>query len=51
MDDLSAEQARKLAELKMLVEEGLADVRAGRVVPWDFEEFLKCAHERSKRAK
>jgi len=50
MDDLPTEQARKLAELKKLVEEGPADVRAGRVVAWDFEEFLKRAYEQ-KRSK
>jgi hypothetical protein len=49
--DLPAEQAKKLAELQRLIEEGLADERAGRVVPWDFEEFLKRAHERLKRSK
>ncbi len=37
--DLPAEQARKLAELKRLVEEGLADVEAGRIVPWDCKTF------------
>lgn len=49
--DLPAEQAKKLAELKRLIEEGLADERVGRVVPWDFEEFLKRAREQSKRLK
>jgi predicted transcriptional regulator len=49
--DLPAEQARKLAVLKSLVEEGMADVEAGRVVPWDLEEFLKRAHEQLNRTK
>jgi len=49
--DLSAEQAKKLAEPKRFVEEGLADERAGRVVPWDFEEFLQRAREQLKRSK
>jgi predicted transcriptional regulator len=49
--DLPAEQARKLAELNRLVEEGLADEEAGRVVPWDLKEFLKRAHERLNRSK
>jgi predicted transcriptional regulator len=49
--DLPAEQARKLAVLKRLVEEGMADVEAGRVVPWDLKEFLKRAHEKLNRSK
>jgi hypothetical protein len=49
--DLPAEQAKKLAELKRIIEEELADERACRVVPWDFEEFLKRSHEQLKRSK
>jgi DNA-binding GntR family transcriptional regulator len=49
--NLSAEQAEKLAALKRLIEEGLADEEAGRATPWDFKEFLKQAHERSNRSK
>jgi len=49
--DLPAEQARKLAVLKSLVEKGMADVEAGRVVPWDLKEFLKRAHEKLNRSK
>jgi predicted transcriptional regulator len=49
--DLPAEQARKLAVLNSLVEEGMADVEAGRVVPWDLKEFLKRAHEKLNRSK
>ena len=36
---------------KRLVEEGLADEEAGRVVPWDLKEFLKRAHEQLNRSK
>jgi hypothetical protein len=49
--DLPAEQARKLAVLKSLVDEGLADEKAGRVVRWDLKEFLKRAHEQLNRSK
>jgi hypothetical protein len=49
--DLPAEQARKLAVLKNLVEEGMADVEAGRVVLWDLKEFLTRAHEQLNRSK
>ena len=35
------EQGEKFRVLKKLVEEGLADVAAGRVSDWDLEEFLK----------
>jgi Arc/MetJ-type ribon-helix-helix transcriptional regulator len=49
--DLPAEQAEKLTELKRLIEEGLADEKAGRVVPWDLQEFLKRAREQSNRSK
>ncbi|MFM8607095.1 MAG: hypothetical protein ACKOBC_03920 [Hyphomicrobiales bacterium] len=35
------EQGEKFRVLKKLVEEGLADVEAGRVSDWDLEEFLK----------
>jgi predicted transcriptional regulator len=49
--DMPPEQARKLAELKKLIDEGLADVEAGRVLPWDLKEFLKRAHEQANRPK
>lgn len=49
--NLPAEQAEKLAELERLIEEGPADEKAGRVVPWDFKEFLKRAHEQANRLK
>jgi predicted transcriptional regulator len=34
-------QAKKFRALKDAIDEGMADVEAGRVVPWDLEEFLK----------
>ncbi|MBR0755993.1 hypothetical protein JQ604_27795 [Bradyrhizobium jicamae] len=37
------EQAKKYHALKQAIDEGMADVEAGRVVPWDLEEFLKQA--------
>lgn len=37
------EQAEKFQTLKALIDEGLADVEAGRVKEWDFQEFLKQA--------
>jgi len=42
-------QARKFRELKDAVDDGMADVHAGRVVPWDLEEFLKQARAQRKR--
>jgi predicted transcriptional regulator len=38
-------QARKFHALKAAIDEGMADVNAGRVIPWDLEEFLKQARE------
>jgi aryl-alcohol dehydrogenase-like predicted oxidoreductase len=35
------EQAEKFRVLKQLVEEGIADVEAGNVSDWNFEEFLR----------
>jgi hypothetical protein len=49
--DSSAEQARKFAVLKSLIEEGMADVEAGRVVPWDLKEFLRLAREQVNHLK
>jgi hypothetical protein len=37
------EQAEKFRNLKVLVAEGLADVEAGRVSEWNFEDFLRKA--------
>jgi len=39
-------QAKKFRALKDAIDEGMADVEAGRVVPWDLEEFLR--HARTK---
>jgi hypothetical protein len=35
------EQAEKFRVLKELVAEGMDDVAAGRVVEWNFQEFLR----------
>ena len=37
------EQAEKHRVLKELVAEGLADVVAGRIMEWNFEDFLRRA--------
>ena len=37
------EQAEKFRTLKSLIDEGMADVEAGRVSEWNFEEFLRQA--------
>ena len=37
------EQAEKFRALKSLVAEGMADVEAGRVSEWNFEDFLRKA--------
>jgi predicted transcriptional regulator len=37
------EQAEKFRALKALVAEGMADVEAGRVSEWNFEDFLRRA--------
>jgi predicted transcriptional regulator len=42
-------QARKFRMLKDAIDEGMADVEAGRVVPWDLEEFLKQARAQAQR--
>lgn len=47
--DFLLSQARKFRALKDAIDEGMADVNAGRVVPWDLEEFLKQAREQGKR--
>jgi predicted transcriptional regulator len=39
-------QAKKFRALKDAVDEGMADVDAGRVVPWDLADFL----QRARRA-
>ena len=38
-------QARKFRALKDAIDEGMADVEAGRVVPWDLADFLRRARQ------
>jgi predicted transcriptional regulator len=38
-------QAKKFRALRDAVDEGLADVNAGRVVPWDLADFLQRARQ------
>ena len=45
--DLAVENTEKFRELKAAIDEGMADVEAGRVVPWDLEEFLDQARARA----
>ena len=42
-------QARKFRALKDAIDEGMADVDSGRVVPWDLEDFLKRARAQTQR--
>jgi aryl-alcohol dehydrogenase-like predicted oxidoreductase len=35
------EQAEKFRTLKQLIDEGIADIEAGNVTEWNFEEFLR----------
>jgi predicted transcriptional regulator len=42
-------QARKFRALRDAIDEGMADVEAGRVVPWDLEDFLKQARVQAKQ--
>jgi predicted transcriptional regulator len=42
-------QAKKFRALKDAIDAGMADVEAGRVVPWDLEEFLKQARTETQR--
>ncbi|MBB1090253.1 hypothetical protein [Rhodopseudomonas pseudopalustris] len=37
------EKAEKFRALKAAVDEGIADAEAGRVVPWDPEDYLRRA--------
>jgi predicted transcriptional regulator len=39
--------AQKVRALRSAIDEGMADVEAGRVVPWDFDEFLRLAREQA----
>lgn len=47
--NLTVDTAEKIRALKAAIDEGMADVEAGRVVPWDLEEFLKLAREQAIR--
>jgi predicted transcriptional regulator len=47
--DYLLSQAKKFRALKDAIDEGLADVSAGRVVPWDLDEFIKQARSQAKR--
>ena len=42
-------QAKKFRALKDAVDEGMADLEAGRVIPWDLEDFLKRARAKTQR--
>jgi len=41
------EQAEKFRVLKELVAEGMADVEAGRISEWNFEDFLREARSKT----
>jgi predicted transcriptional regulator len=47
--DYLLSQAKKFRALKDAVDEGMAGVEAGRVIPWDLEDFLKRARARAQR--
>ena len=42
-------QAKKFRALRDAIDEGMADVEAERVVPWDLNEFLEEAHARARQ--
>jgi hypothetical protein len=42
------EQAEKFRVLKELIAEGMADVEAGRVSEWNFQEFLNQSREQHR---
>jgi predicted transcriptional regulator len=42
-------QAKKFRALEDAIDEGMADVEAGRVVPWDLEKFLTQARAQARR--
>jgi predicted transcriptional regulator len=45
MKPLAEENADKLRALRSAIDEGMADVAAGRVVPWNLKEFLEEARK------
>jgi hypothetical protein len=42
-------QAKKFRALKDAIDEGMADVEADRVVPWDLEDCLEQARAQAQR--
>ncbi|WP_398465278.1 hypothetical protein [Tardiphaga sp.] len=47
--DYLLSQALKFKQLQADIQLGLDDVAAGRVVPWDYDDFLKRAREAASR--
>jgi predicted transcriptional regulator len=47
--DYLLSQPKKYRALKEAIDEGMAKVEAGRVVPWNLEEFLALARAQKKR--
>ena len=47
-EEMQESAARKFRALKDAIDEGMADVEAGRVIPWDLEEFLKQARTKAQ---
>jgi hypothetical protein len=43
--DYLLSQAKKFRALKLAIDEGMADVDARRVVPWDLADFLQRARQ------
>jgi hypothetical protein len=43
--DYLLSQAKKFCALRDAIDEGGADIGAGRVVPWDLKDFLEQAHQ------
>jgi hypothetical protein len=39
------DQAEKFRVLKQMIDEGIADIEAGNVKEWDFDEFLRAARD------
>jgi predicted transcriptional regulator len=39
----NSDQSEKLRWLKEVIDEGMADVEAGRLMQWDLQEFLRLA--------
>jgi predicted transcriptional regulator len=45
--DSAVESTLRFREFKAAIDEDMADVEAGRVVPWDLEEFRDLARARA----